>query len=387
MCGIIDFEKKDTDFTVLREMGRAMVLRGQDQSGAYINGGIGMFHNRRIIGEPEHAREPYTVSRNSKNYTVCFDGTLKNTESRGTDFEFLDFESAAETVLECYLSFGTDLFSYLQGDYAFVICDEYRGEILMAKSPGGKKPLFYTVDQGKLIFASEVKGMLRAVREVPTVNTQLLSEHLKAPMGEFSAGNFYTVFREIQPGHCTIFSRLGINDFAFDGTFQPPEAPKEDKYSILRLPEPDISMLEQNLREALIAFDYPQFDPWMPGLFALLRECRQQQKRVVLIEDSTRCRNLTYAEERADRLGMFYGVCVCGVASGEKENCEKKFRTMEHTLWKLVQNKDTDLWKRIYGEEILSFIKKEKNIVSRIRMLGILYQTGLWLESYPIVVC
>lgn len=383
MCGIIDFEKSGVDFSTLREMGRAMILRGQDQSGAYLNGGIGLYHNRCIIGEPEQAREPYTVSRNGKNYTVCFDGELKNCRGQNGDFDLLDFESAAQAVAESYLTLGADLFSCLSGDYAFALCDEYRGEVLLARDPGGKKPLYYTFEEGVLRFASEIKGMLRAHEDLPAISTQKLTTHLLSPVGSCTAKDFYPGIREVAPGECVVFSRVGMTGFRIvPPTYE--EAQEEGVEPVLlRLQEADD--LAQELNEILIAFDYPQFDAWMPGLLAELRACRARQKRTLLFEDSTLCQSISYARERADRLGMFYGVCAEGVAPAEHESPEKRFRGLEQRLWELTESCDRKELRRLYGDGILAVVKREKSTVKRIRMLGILCQTLMWLERYPLL--
>ena len=169
MCGIIDFEKSGVDFSTLREMGRAMILRVQDQSGAYLNGVIGLYHNRCIIGEPERAREPYTGSRNGKNYTVCFDGELKNCRGQNGDFDLLDFESAAQAVAE--LRAGEFSSVYNTADGAGI-------SELLKRIPADMKEFAAKKEQYELMCRSYKEQLARqAFEEELSAQCQLLPEY------------------------------------------------------------------------------------------------------------------------------------------------------------------------------------------------------------------
>ena len=288
LCGIVDFEKRRVDFSLLREMGRAMILRGQDQSGAYLSGGVGFYHNRTLCGEEEEARQPYTVVRGGHAYTVMMDGILHESRTAGGRFSLLDFSSAAEAVLEAYLSFGLDFAPYVQGSFAFAICDEYRGEVILARSADGKRPLYYSYVGGRLCFASEIKGMMRGLGGSMAVDGEALRRHWLSPVGTVEAREIYPSLCEIPAGRALVASRIDVQTVPL-----PPDGGSEACVGELWIPTPDESVsLARCLDEALTAFDHPEFDAEMPSYLGALRRAREGKTRTVRIWDGARRENL-----------------------------------------------------------------------------------------------
>ena len=382
MCGIVDFEKKSVDFSTLRQMGRAMVLRGQDQSGAYLQGGIGFFHNRALDGEPECARQPYTALRNGHAYTVMLDGELAASRDARGRFSCFDFGSAAEAILEAYWLHGLDFAPYVRGSFAFAICDEYRGEILLARSADGARPLYYTYENGRLVFASEIKGMLRALGGAPSVDRMALRRHWRSAAGV--GDGIYSASCAVAAGTCMIVSRVDCQERAL-----PCGAEELLDEGVGELCVPlleDALPLRVCLDEALQAFDYPQFDAEMPSYLQALARARAKNARAVRILDGTRRESLAYARVREDRLGGFYGMRVYGVSAPEEHGrAEKKaYRALESALWECAETCDERLLARVYGEDLWDVIRSQKEKARRIRMLGMLCQTEPWIERYGV---
>ena len=70
VCGIVDLEVSTVDFEKLKNMGRRMILRGREQTGAYINCGVGFQHNRMILSGGVSQRQPYTLEVEGKKYVI-----------------------------------------------------------------------------------------------------------------------------------------------------------------------------------------------------------------------------------------------------------------------------------------------------------------------------
>ena len=47
--------------------------------------------------------------------------------------------------------------------FAFAIYDGRTNQVLLARDRAGEKPLFYTVKNGEIRFASELKGLMRRI--------------------------------------------------------------------------------------------------------------------------------------------------------------------------------------------------------------------------------
>ena len=370
--GIIDRNKRTTDFSLLHEMGRATVLRGGDQSGAYVNGNVGLYCNRRIGDEDEETRQPYTVTVNGKNYTAVVDGEISGAP-----------RSSAETAIEYYLSFGQDCFSKFDGDFALAICDEYRGETLLARSAGSSRPLYCSYNNGRLVFSSEIKGMLRAFSGAIRLDEKKLKDHLLSPAGSYSSGDIYMDIDELPNGQCVIFSPLGVRFAPCASSY----IKKECREDIIIPDEPDLSDIRGYLAEALVAFDYPQFDMFMPSVMDVLRYARSKQKRAALVVDGALGYSERYVKERADRLGGFFGVSLVCSSSDPERIKDKSYKKLDRVLEEVLNTCDIKILEGIYGEGTVERVRRERSIESRIRMTGMLCQTSFLAKTQPILIC
>lgn len=73
-----------------------------------------------------------------------------------------DFTSKcdSEIVLALYRAYGLDMFSHLRGEFAFCLYDEEKRFFIAARDRYGIKPLFYTMQNGRLLVAAEAKAFL-----------------------------------------------------------------------------------------------------------------------------------------------------------------------------------------------------------------------------------
>src|SRR5215468_2509609 len=69
-------------------------------------------------------------------------------------------DSDSEIALHLYLREGMNLGRHLRGEFAAVIADRRNRAMLAIRDRFGIKPLFYTVHEGNVYFASEVKALL-----------------------------------------------------------------------------------------------------------------------------------------------------------------------------------------------------------------------------------
>src|SRR5215471_1993409 len=67
-----------------------------------------------------------------------------------------------EVIVHGYEQWGSDVVRKLRGMFAFALWDQRLRKMLLATDHLGKKPLFYSLDSRKLVFASEIKAILKA---------------------------------------------------------------------------------------------------------------------------------------------------------------------------------------------------------------------------------
>lgn len=140
------------------------------------------FGHRRlaIIDLSEAGRQP--MANAAGNVWITFNGEIYNFQELRAELERLGYRfrtrSDTETILYAYEQWGTDCVKHLRGMFALGLWDEARQRLFLARDRVGKKPLFYAQVGERLLFASELQGLL-ADREVPrAVNLAALDSYL-----------------------------------------------------------------------------------------------------------------------------------------------------------------------------------------------------------------
>lgn len=161
LVGIIDLEGHQADPGILLAMAERLNHRGPDDHGEFLDGPVGLALRRLAIIDPEHGHQPMS----SDGVTIVLNGEIYNyvelredLKSRGHTFRTT---SDTEVLLRLYLDYGTDAIRRLNGMFAFLIYDSTRRRVIAARDHFGIKPLYYTRAAGQLLFASEIKALLR----------------------------------------------------------------------------------------------------------------------------------------------------------------------------------------------------------------------------------
>lgn len=177
MCGIngimyIRGNNKVVDIYTLRHVRDYMVSRGRDGFGEWISpdGTVGLGHRRlAIIDLSPCGTQP--MSFGDGRYQIVFNGEIYNYSRLRTDLErcgeVFRSNSDTEVLVAMYARYGTQMFSKLRGMFAFAIWDEVTKSLCLARDPYGIKPIYYTLENNRFCFASQVKA-LSVDPEVPT---------------------------------------------------------------------------------------------------------------------------------------------------------------------------------------------------------------------------
>lgn len=193
ICGIVysDSDRK-VDENVLSNINNAMIHRGPDDQGYYFKGAIGLGMRRLSIIDVEGGHQPFHNEDNTiccvcngeiYNYIELRDNLVKKGHIFKTD-------SDCEVVLHQYEEDGEGSLQSLNGMFGLAIWDERKNKLLIARDRIGIKPLYYYIDDEKLIFASEVKAIIQYPGLSAEVDNQALWDYLTfryipAPMSMF----------------------------------------------------------------------------------------------------------------------------------------------------------------------------------------------------------
>jgi asparagine synthase (glutamine-hydrolysing) len=194
----------DDHLDVVRAISDLQVHRGPDDQGVKALGGATLASNRLSIIDLSRAGH-MPMSDVTGRYWIVYNGETYNfrqlreeLSARGHAFSS---RTDTEAVLHACLEWGDDAFGKFVGMFAFAVVDRETRTTTLVRDRFGKKPLYYTHRDGHLLFASEVKALLR-VSASPTLNYQRLIEWSLYRNVDF--GSPETLFENIfslQPGH------------------------------------------------------------------------------------------------------------------------------------------------------------------------------------------
>jgi asparagine synthase (glutamine-hydrolysing) len=213
MCGIagwVNYEKKLTnEVYIMENMINTLKKRGPDSGGVYAASNALLGHRRLTVVDPSGGAQPMTKKIGNISYTIVYNGELYNTEEVRNKLKLLGYEfvsySDTEVLLTAYMAWGEDCTKHINGIYAFGVWDEKKNSLFLARDPLGVKPLFYTIRNRSIIFASEIKTLL-AHPEIEAVvdRNGLLELFALGPGRNLGSGIFKNIY-EIPPAYCMIF--------------------------------------------------------------------------------------------------------------------------------------------------------------------------------------
>jgi asparagine synthase (glutamine-hydrolysing) len=186
MCGIVgwvDFTGQNATEPRIREMGEAIRHRGPDDEGYQHIDNVGLGHRRlSIIDLSANGRQP--MSNAAGNIWLTYNGEIYNYKDlrKRLEEKGYSFQSASDTevILYAYEDDPNTFLEVLDGMFAFALYDARRNRLIVARDRLGKKPLYYTQNQGQFFaFASEIKGLLTQSEVSRALNDQGIRSYLE----------------------------------------------------------------------------------------------------------------------------------------------------------------------------------------------------------------
>ena len=186
----------------LRRMADCMRYRGPDDQGLYVDGPVGLAHNRLSIldlsaagHQPMHSG-PVVLVFNGEIYNYL---ELRADLAREHGWEFSS-HTDTEVILAAYRVWGRACVSRFRGMWAFALWDEQRQEVVLSRDRLGIKPLYYAWDGQRLLFASEIKAILAAGHRAAP-NEEVLADFLVGGFLDHREDTCFAGVRQLLPGH------------------------------------------------------------------------------------------------------------------------------------------------------------------------------------------
>ncbi len=164
MCGIVGLfafnERGRTHQAHLSAACASLAARGPNNTGIYQDHCVGIGHRRLSVLDPRpEAHQPMKRGR----YVLTFNGEIYNykrlrhqLQQKGYSFST---HSDTEVLLQGYVAWGEQVLEHLEGFFAFCLYDKHTQSIFLARDRLGIKPLYYSLDENRLLFGSEVKAL------------------------------------------------------------------------------------------------------------------------------------------------------------------------------------------------------------------------------------
>lgn len=225
MCGYAGFCNLNNNISIsnkidtLKKITQALTHRGPDEEGYFTNERINLGHKRLIIIDAKNGKQPMSFKYKNNTYTIVYNGQLYNAKdirenlmAAGLDFNGY---SDTEVILKAFAYYGSSIFKEFNGIFSFAIWNENKQELTLARDHFGIKPLYYTILNGTLVFASEIKAILNYPGFKTQVDKQGISELFGiGPAHTPGTCVFKNIF-EIKPAHYATFNKDGFKTFRY----------------------------------------------------------------------------------------------------------------------------------------------------------------------------
>jgi asparagine synthase (glutamine-hydrolysing) len=203
ICGKLNFEKGNSvQPALIRAMMDTIRHRGPDDDGLHIASEVGLGFVRLSIIDLSSGHQP--ISNENGTVWIVFNGEIYNYRelresllSRGHIFKT---QSDTEVIVHLYEELGTRCLEKLRGMFAFAIWDENTKTLFLARDRVGIKPLYYSLTDKAIAFASEIKAILAD----PSISRELAPEIIDRFLTFLYVPGEETLLkgvRKLEPGH------------------------------------------------------------------------------------------------------------------------------------------------------------------------------------------
>lgn len=218
MCGFVGFanlKENISSKTNIYNMNESISKRGPDEDGYYYEEHICLGHKRLIVVDPDGGKQPMSAMKDGNLYTIVYNGQLYNTKDLRSELEengfTFDSYSDTEVLLKSFIFWKYDVVKKLNGIFSFAIWNSKRNELFLARDHFGVKPLFYTIYNNTLVFASEIKALFKYPGIEAKLDEQSIAELFGiGPARTAGLGIFKNIY-EIKPAHFGIFNESGLH--------------------------------------------------------------------------------------------------------------------------------------------------------------------------------
>ncbi|MBB6131862.1 asparagine synthase (glutamine-hydrolyzing) [Mucilaginibacter lappiensis] len=243
MCGLTGFFSchpgQAIDESLIISMANEMTHRGPDELSTYIDGSLAFGFRRLSIIDLSHGHQPFY--NHDKSIILICNGEIYNYKELRRELELKGYgfqtNCDVEVIIHLYTEYGCDFLNKLNGQFAFAIYDKQKNCVFCARDHFGICPFFYTIADETLIFASEIKAILKHPKVKREVDLEGLDQILTFP-GPVSPKTLFKNICSLPPGNSLIFKNDNVTVSEYWDLIYPEKAlldTKPEKYYLEKL--------------------------------------------------------------------------------------------------------------------------------------------------------
>ncbi len=315
MCGICGFiSKRGITLDQLRAMNDTMYHRGPNDSGEEIfeaEAGycVGMAQRRlSILDLSELGHQPMHSA--NERLVISYNGEIYNFLELREELKDYPFRSHCDTevILAAYLKWGISCVDRFQGMFAISLFDRETGELYLVRDRIGKKPLYYWLDGGNLVYASELKPIMASPGFPKEIRRDVIKRYMFQQCIAEPDSVFENVYK-VQPGGIVKFAAGKVTSWKYWDIAEVYRRKKQEKVGTYEDAKEELkSILQDSVKKRMIA-DVP-LGAFLSGGYdsslvtALAQEASSEPVKTYSIGfNEERYNEAKYAKEVANHLG------------------------------------------------------------------------------------
>ncbi|MEC9096043.1 MAG: asparagine synthase (glutamine-hydrolyzing), partial [Planctomycetota bacterium] len=200
----------------LERMTTSLSHRGPDDVGNYYlddeatldTPSVALGFRRLSIIDLQSGHQP--ITNEDETIWLVFNGEIYNyqplrSELKADGHQFRT-NSDSEVIVHLYEKYGTQMFQYLNGMFALAIWDDRNKQLVIGRDRLGQKPLYYSQQTDRLLFASELKSLIASGQINPEIEPRALDhyfiyQYIPHPLC------IYKNVQKLAPGHYAVFKQ------------------------------------------------------------------------------------------------------------------------------------------------------------------------------------
>lgn len=203
MCGIAGIVRagQAVEIDLLDSMAQSLRHRGPEHHGHFGFENFGLAHSRLSIIDLPGGHQP--LFDPARRHALVCNGEIYNYVELLSELQSLGASplthSDSEAALHGWAHWGQEGLQKLNGMYAFALLDMHQKQLWLVRDRLGIKPLYYVRSGDQLLFASEIKALLKALPSAPELNPRALAQFFQNQASSGRETVFQGVYR-VLPG-------------------------------------------------------------------------------------------------------------------------------------------------------------------------------------------